>query len=110
MGICRDGGVQIDRWNMLLDVRLFFYEKFEKKEQPGQGCNIPIERHFPEGVGQTVHGIVQLVHQVAVDKGSVADHRNSFACECLRSLYYHLNARLLQASGLFFVHVLSRRV
>ena len=95
---------------MLLDTWLFFYEKFEKNEHPGQDRNIPIERHFPEGVGQTVHGIVQLVHQVTVDKGPVADHRNSFACKCLRPLYYHLNARLLQASGLFFVHVLSRRV
>ena len=110
MGICRDGGVQIDRWSMLLDVGLFLYEKFEKNEHSGHGSNIPVERHFPEGVGQTVHGIVQLVHQVTVDKGSVADHRNSFACECLRTIHYHLNARLLQASGLFFVHVLSRRV
>jgi hypothetical protein len=69
---------------MLPDIGLFFYEKFEENEHPGQGGNIPVERHFPEGVGQTVHGIVQLVHQVTVDKGSVADHRNSFACECLR--------------------------
>ena len=92
------------------DIGLFFYEKFEENEHPGQGGNIPIERHFPEGVGQTVHGIVQLVHQVTVDKGPVADHRNSFAGECSLLLYYHLNARLLQASGLFFVHVLSRRV
>jgi hypothetical protein len=64
---------------MLLDVGLFFYEKFEKKEHHGQGSNVPVERHFTEGVGQTAQGIVQLVHEVTVDKGTVADHRESFS-------------------------------
>ena len=79
MGICRNGGVQIDRWNSLLDIELFLYEKFEKDEHPDQGGNIPVEGHLLEGVDHTVQGIVHLVHQVAVNKGSVTDHCTSSA-------------------------------
>ena len=63
---------------MLLDIELSFYEKFEKDEHYSQGGNIPVEGYLLEGVDQTVQGIVQLVHQVAVNKGSVADHGTSF--------------------------------
>jgi hypothetical protein len=59
-------------------IELFLYEKFEKDEHPDQGGNIPIEGCLLKGVDQTVQGIVQLVHQVAVNKGSVADHCTSF--------------------------------
>lgn len=64
---------------MLFDVELFLYEKFEKDEYYSQGGNIPVEGHLLEGADQIVQGIVQLVHQVTVNKGSVADHCTSFA-------------------------------
>ena len=79
MGTCHDGGARTGRWTMLLDIELFLYEQFEKDEYYSQGGNIPVEGYLPEGVDQTVQGIVQLVHQVAVNKGSVADHCTSSA-------------------------------
>jgi hypothetical protein len=63
---------------MLIDIELFLYEKFEKDEHYSQGGNIPVEGYPLEGVDQTVQDIAQLVHQVAVNKGSVADHYTSY--------------------------------
>jgi hypothetical protein len=68
----------------LLDIELFLCQQFEKDEHPNQDGNIPVERNLLEGVDHAVQGVVQLVHQVAVDKGSVANHSASFALKCLR--------------------------